>query len=291
MHSTSIDSRNRYPDSFSSSSLENVADKAYGEGYQHGQQDARGAGRYLQATDARPQGSHFSGAHSASGGFDYQLPQVPQMRNFTGPGAFQAPSTHDFLNGMQSQAQATSPSNPIMQMFNSLISLLNMLKSQLFGAGPEQGQVTQPCPGHTHPQPTHPWHPGHGQAGSFPPGHHHPAPGHGRPPRNEFSGQSDASLAQALQNSFGSFEDPRKPGYISEKSLKAVADRAYPSGDFSKDRDTLLAREYLMRPALLGLSDKHASTGQYDGLIDRKNLQIAAGVAQGNSNPYYGDRT
>lgn len=287
MHSTSLDSRTRYPDSFSPSSSENLAEKAYGEGYQHGQQDARGVGRYVQATDARAQSTHFSAAPDAPRGFDYQLPPVPQMRNFTGPGAFQAPSSHDFLNGMQPNAQATSSSNPMMQMLNSLMSLLNMLKSQLFGAGSGQGQGTLPCPGHTHPQPTHPWHPGHGQAGTVPPGHHHP--GHGRPPRNEFSGQSDASLAQALQNSFGAFEDPKRPGHISEKSLKAVADRPYPTGDFSTDRDTLLAREYLMRPALLGLSDKHESTGKYDGLIDRKNLQIAANTAQGNSNPYYGD--
>lgn len=203
----------------------------------------------------------------------------PNMRDFTSSNSFQAPGNNAAPSYGQAQASYT---NPLQRLYMNMMNFFMQMMGQppMGGGGPGWGGGMPAQPGNgcgpgVFPQP-------------LPDPGYCPPPSYGQPPRNEFSQQSDASLAQALQNSFGTFEDPKRRGYISEKSLKAIADRPYPSGNFSQDRDTLLAQEYLMRPNLLGLSDKHSETGKYDGLIDRKNLQIAVDKSKGNSNPYYG---
>ncbi|MFO2462771.1 hypothetical protein OOJ96_04010 [Pseudomonas sp. 15FMM2] len=299
MHSTSFESRNpRYNDPYALPSLENVADEAYGEGYRHGQQDARGAGQYSMANGTTQQGLRFPGAQNSPLGFDYQ---TPQMRNFTGQGAFQAPSTNDFMNGMQSNTQTSSSSNPMMQMMTMLSGMMSALMGQMFGGGPGHGQPGRPFPGHSHPQPANPCHPGHGQPGIFPPpkpdpigifpppscGHPHP-PSHAHPHITEYSRQSDKQFASVVQTHFDALKAPGKPEHITAESLKAVmAGRTLDGKETTRD-EKAVAKEMLARATLFDAFDKGGFGQLHDGKFGRRDIQRVGDNALGNSNPVYG---
>lgn len=89
------------------------------------------------------------------------------------------------------------------------------------------------------------------------------------------SKMSDQQIAQSILNNFDAFEDPAKPGFITQKGLRELANQPL-TGRFSDDQNILLAREVLKRPELNKLMDQDSVTGKQDGLIDRKNLEIAA---------------
>lgn len=95
------------------------------------------------------------------------------------------------------------------------------------------------------------------------------SPGSGRP-----AGMTNKEIAKNLQNNFDYFEDPKKPGLISQERIRDIANRPL-TGRFADDRNIQLAREILKRPDLNKLLDQHSKTGQLDGLIDRRNIEIA----------------
>ena len=80
-------------------------------------------------------------------------------------------------------------------------------------------------------------------------------------------------MAQQLLSNFDAFKDPKTPWWITHDSLKNVAGQRL-TGNVAQDQNILLARKSLKDPEFMRAIDRHSDTGAYDGLIDRRNLQI-----------------
>lgn len=92
---------------------------------------------------------------------------------------------------------------------------------------------------------------------------------------NHAASMNNEQLSQSLLNNFDAFEDRSKPGDISQKSLRDIANSPL-TGRSADDQNILLAREVLKRPELNKLLDQDSVTGKQDGLINRESTQIAA---------------
>lgn len=97
---------------------------------------------------------------------------------------------------------------------------------------------------------------------------------HGMSGSGQLAGMKNKEIAKNLKNNFDFFEDPKKPGYITQERIRDIANSPF-TGRFADDRNIQLAQEILKRPDLNRLLDQHSMTGQSDGFIDRKNVDIA----------------
>ena len=87
------------------------------------------------------------------------------------------------------------------------------------------------------------------------------------------AGMDDKQLAKGLLNNWDAFEDKNKPGFITQNSIREMANKPM-SGRAGDDLNVMLAREILSRPDLNRQLDQHSRTGKQDGWIDKRNIEI-----------------
>ncbi|QHF45410.1 hypothetical protein PspS35_17025 [Pseudomonas sp. S35] len=93
-------------------------------------------------------------------------------------------------------------------------------------------------------------------------------------PHNVYKSVPDQTLALAFHNNFNVFKDPMT-GMATTSRIQDVAGRAM-VGVQSVDNMTLLAREVLIRPGLVGYLDSVDYGGRQDGIIGPNNaLKVA----------------
>lgn len=106
------------------------------------------------------------------------------------------------------------------------------------------------------------------QALNFDNGQNFPEQG---PLSSQPAGMDDKQLAKGLLNNWDAFEDKNKPGFITQNSIREMANKPM-SGRAGDDLNVSLAREILSRPDLNRQLDQHSRTGKQDGWIDKRNI-------------------
>ena len=87
------------------------------------------------------------------------------------------------------------------------------------------------------------------------------------------AGMDDKQLAKGLLNNWDAFEDKNKPGFITQNSIREMANKPM-SGRAGDDLNVSLAREILSRPDLNRQLDQHSRADQQDGMIDKGNIEL-----------------
>ena len=87
------------------------------------------------------------------------------------------------------------------------------------------------------------------------------------------AGMDDKQLAKGLLNNWDAFEDKNKPGFITQNSIREMANKPM-SGRAGDDLNVSLAREILNRPDLNRQLDQHSRADQQDGMIDKGNIEL-----------------
>ncbi|WP_017476184.1 hypothetical protein [Pseudomonas sp. PAMC 26793] len=125
-------------------------------------------------------------------------------------------------------------------------------------------------------------------------------PGIGKPPKPNpgycgpvsgrpdplYAGKTNEELAKHLLDNFDSFGE-RGAQYVTPKNLENMAGRPL-TCHAATDHNIRAAREILQRPGLVEALDRHSSTGQLDGLIDR--LKITMIINSTNPFKYHDDK-
>ncbi|UVH52814.1 hypothetical protein P0D91_32255 [Pseudomonas sp. CBSPBW29] len=93
-------------------------------------------------------------------------------------------------------------------------------------------------------------------------------------------------MAKHLLDNFDSFGG-RGAQYVTPKNLENMAGRPL-TGHAATDHNIRAAREILKRPGLVDALDRHSSTGQLDGLIDK--LKITMIINSTNPFKYHDDK-
>ncbi len=101
-----------------------------------------------------------------------------------------------------------------------------------------------------------------------------------------YAGKTNEELAKHLLDNFDSFGG-RGAQYVTPKNLENMAGRPL-TGHAATDHNIRAAREILKRPGLVDALDRHSSTGQLDGLIDK--LKITMIINSTNPFKYHDDK-